>query len=62
MSETLRAPAKKLEAKRENRASQIQKTSPSEYISSPIDQILFLQRTIGNQAVGGASQIRGFTG
>lgn len=46
MGETLGAPFKKPESKRENRAYQIQKTCPSEYISSPIDQILFLQRNI----------------
>ena len=42
----------KPEAKRENKAPQTQKTGPSQSISSPIDQILLLQRTIGNQAVG----------
>ena len=52
MSEMVKAVAKKPEAKRENKASQTQKTGPSRSISSPVDQILFLQRTIGNQAVG----------
>lgn len=52
MGEMIRAAAKKPEAKRENRPSQTQKTGPSQSISSPVEQILFLQRTIGNQAVG----------
>ena len=52
MVERVQASNKKLEAKRENKASQIQKKGPSQSISSPVEQILFLQRTIGNQAVG----------
>ncbi len=52
MSERVQVAAKKPEAKRENRASQVQKTGPSQSISSPVEQILFLQRTIGNQAIG----------
>ena len=52
MNEFIKVAAKKPEAKRENRASQTQKTGPSQSISSPVEQILFLQRTIGNQAVG----------
>src|SRR5450759_5985845 len=52
MSERVQAAAKKPEAKRENKVSQMQKIGPLQSISSPIDQILFLQRTIGNQAVG----------
>jgi hypothetical protein len=52
MAERVLVSAKKHEAKRENKASQMQKTGPSQSISSPVDQILFLQRTIGNQAVG----------
>ena len=43
---------KKPEAKRENRPSQTLKKGSSQSISSPSEQILFLQRTIGNQAVG----------
>ncbi|MFZ3383025.1 MAG: DUF4157 domain-containing protein [Candidatus Methanoperedens sp.] len=50
MSEMVKAASKKPEVKRENKVSQTQKTSQS--ISSPAEQILFLQRTIGNQAVG----------
>ncbi|MCX9012827.1 MAG: DUF4157 domain-containing protein [Candidatus Methanoperedens sp.] len=41
----------KPETCRENQISQTQKTGPSQPISSPVEQILFLQRTIGNQAV-----------
>lgn len=52
MSETTRAEAKSSEAKKENVASQKQNTDSSQSISSPEEQILFLQRTIGNQAVG----------
>ena len=52
MSEKVQAAAKKTEAKRENRTSQTLKTGPSQSISSPVEHILFLQRTIGNQAVG----------
>lgn len=52
MAERARVSVKKPEAKRENRASQTQKIGPSQSISSPVEQILFLQRTIGNQAVG----------
>ncbi|GFO97055.1 hypothetical protein ig2599ANME_1253 [groundwater metagenome] len=39
------------EAKRENPASHARKTEHSPSISTPIDRILFLQRTIGNRAV-----------
>ena len=48
-----RAPlsVKKPETKRENSASQKRKPDFSQSISSPIDHILHLQRTIGNQAV-----------
>jgi hypothetical protein len=52
MGEIVKAAAKKPEAKRENKVSQIQKKGTSQSISSPVEQILFLQRTIGNQAVG----------
>ena len=52
MAERVQTVAKKPEAKRENKVSQIQKTDPFQSISSPVEQILFLQRTIGNQAVG----------
>ena len=52
MGEMNKVAAKKPEAKRENKASQTQKIGPSQSISSHADQILFLQRTIGNKAVG----------
>ncbi|MCE8427110.1 MAG: DUF4157 domain-containing protein [Candidatus Methanoperedens sp.] len=52
MAERAQISIKKPEAKRENKVSQRQKMGPSQSISSPIEQILFLQRTIGNQAVG----------
>jgi len=52
MAERVLVSAKKPEVKRVNRPFQIQKASPSQSISSPVEQILFLQRTIGNQAVG----------
>jgi hypothetical protein len=51
MSEKVKAATKKPEAKRENKTPQTQKTGPSQSISSPVEQILFLQRTMGNQAV-----------
>ena len=49
MAERVQIGAKTPEAKRENKVSQIKKTSQS--ISSPVEKILLLQRTIGNQAV-----------
>ncbi len=52
MVERAQLSVKNPEVKRENKASQMKKTSPSQSISSPVEQILFLQRTIGNQAVG----------
>jgi hypothetical protein len=52
MAERVQLSVKKPEAKRENKASQTQKKGTSQSISSPVEQILFLQRTIGNQAVG----------
>lgn len=52
MGEMIKVAAKKPEAKRENKAPQKQEIGPSQSISSPVEQILFLQRTIGNQAVG----------
>lgn len=51
MSEKVQIAAKKPEAIRENKVSKIQKTDLSQSISSPVDRILFLQRTIGNRAV-----------
>lgn len=38
-------------AKKENKISQTQKPASSHPTSSPIDQILSLQKTIGNRAV-----------
>ena len=54
MSEMIRAAAKnkKPEAKRENKVSKTQNIANSQSISSPVEQTLFFQRTIGNQAVG----------
>lgn len=43
--------AKTPETKREGSVSKSRNTEPSQPLSSPIDRILFLQRTIGNQAV-----------
>jgi hypothetical protein len=52
MNERVLVATKKPETKRENKVSQTLKSVPSQSISSPVEQILFLQRTIGNQAVG----------
>ena len=52
MRERTQASIKKLATKSENKTSRTQSTAHSQSISSPIDQIQFLQRTIGNQAVG----------
>ena len=52
MAERAQVSVKKPELKRENKASQTQKTGPSQSISSSVEQILFLQRSIGNQTVG----------
>lgn len=43
--------AKSSEAKRNDTVAKAQQTDFSQSISSPVDQILFLQRTIGNRAV-----------
>ena len=51
MAERVQFAAKTSEAKRENSASKIRKTESPQVISSPADQFLYLQRTIGNQAV-----------
>jgi hypothetical protein len=51
MNERAKLAAKTSESKTENSASQTNKTTFSPSINSPIDQILFLQRTVGNQAV-----------
>ncbi len=51
MTERARILAKKTEAKKETSVSRTRKTDLSRSMNSPVDQILFLQRTIGNQAV-----------
>jgi outer membrane protein OmpA-like peptidoglycan-associated protein len=51
MSERVKTTSKTPESKTENSASQTKKVNFSHSINSPIDQILFLQRTVGNQAV-----------
>ena len=53
MSERARIKDKKSEAKRNNPAPKVQKSNFSPPVNSPTDQIMFLQRTIGNQAVQG---------
>ncbi len=52
MGEATRAEIKSSEAKKEKVSSQKQKEDISQLISSPIEQILFLQKAVGNQAVG----------
>ncbi len=51
MGERVSIATKSSESNKENSVSRARKPSFSQSISSPIDQILFLQRTIGNQAV-----------
>lgn len=51
MSEKATATAKTTEIKKANSGSQSQRTKRFEATQSPMDQILFFQRTIGNQAV-----------
>jgi hypothetical protein len=51
MSEAVRTAIKATEKKKENQVSQVQKGNFCQPISSPVEEILFLQRTIGNQAV-----------
>jgi len=51
MSERAKLTTKISEAKRENSVTKTQRTDFSQSISSPVDHILFLHRTIGNQAV-----------
>jgi hypothetical protein len=51
MTERVQLVSKKPEIKRDNSASNLRKTNYSLSLSSPTDRILFLQRTIGNQAV-----------
>ncbi len=51
MSEKAAAVTKAPETKRENKVPQTSRPEPSQFRSLPVDQILLLQRTIGNQAV-----------
>ena len=51
MGEKVQVAAKKPEVKRENLAYHIKNADQSQSMSSPADQVLYLQRTIGNQAV-----------
>ncbi len=51
MHDKTKVTVRKPETKRENSVSQTHKTEPSQSMNSPVDRILFLQRTIGNQAV-----------
>ncbi|MBU3967812.1 MAG: DUF4157 domain-containing protein [Euryarchaeota archaeon] len=51
MSEAVRASVKATDTKKENQVSQVQKGNFKQPLSSPVEQILFLQRTLGNQAV-----------
>ena len=51
MGEKVQVAAKKPEVKRENQASKSRNADQSQSMSSSVDQVLYLQRTIGNQAV-----------
>lgn len=51
MSEAVRATVKAPETKKELQVSHVQKGNFYQPVSSPVEQILFLQRTIGNQSV-----------
>ena len=53
MDKTGKITSKTPESKRDNSVSQTRKTDFSKSTNSPADHILFLQRTIGNQAVQG---------
>lgn len=52
MSESVRVSEKKSEAAKEDKKSQTRTSEYLQPVNSSIDRILFLQRTIGNQAVG----------
>lgn len=52
MSESVRVSEKKSETAQEKRTSHVQKSNYSLPVNSSVDRILFLQRTIGNRAVG----------
>lgn len=51
MSEMVKKAAKKPETIKENKVSQMEERCSTQSITSPINRILFLQRTMGNQAV-----------
>lgn len=51
MSERVKMAEKKPETKKEHSGSRIRKIDYSQSINSPVDRILFLQKTIGNQGV-----------
>jgi len=51
MSEIAKATSKKLRSKSENSVSQTRQIEPHQSSNSPVEQILYLQRTAGNQAV-----------
>ncbi len=51
MGEVVRTAVKAPETKKESQFSQVHKGNFNQPVSSPFGQILFLQRTIGNQAV-----------
>ncbi|NIM14316.1 MAG: DUF4157 domain-containing protein [Candidatus Aminicenantes bacterium] len=51
MNESTRQYAKKNETKRENLVSRKQRDEASQTLQSPVEQVLHLQKTIGNQAV-----------
>ena len=51
MSEGTKISAKKIETKQTSLASKLKKRKSSRPLKSPVNQILHLQRTIGNQAV-----------
>lgn len=52
MNESVRVSEKKSETAKEDRTSQTPKFNYSQTVNSSVDRILFLQKTIGNQAVG----------
>jgi len=51
MSKGTKITARKSEVKRDNTVSRVRKNETFKTVDSPVDQILHLQRTIGNQAV-----------
>ncbi len=53
MYNSIRLKARKFRSRKKNSLPRTRKTNSLESVSSPTDQILFLQRTIGNQAVQG---------